>query len=465
MLIGTPGSVAKESAKLTGLGKLPAASYCPLLQAGAAQTRTFTRMNRVPPAINTVTSLRLPAYEKHVLSNGIELYTLQGSSEPVMRMEMVFRAGASVEKKNGVAEFMAGLLSEGTQHRSSAAFAEKIESLGATLQTRGGVDTVRVKLFTLTRYFPELISLVGEMVFQPAFDKQELKVYTSNKLERLQIDLKKNEVLAYRHLTESIYGPNHPYGRNNQPQDYRAIRVPDLIAHHHEHLLPRNCMIFISGNFGENVLREIDQYFGTWVSANSNGAHLQKPYIAESRAGRLDVDGPQPHQAAIRIGRKLFTQKHPDFNGLFFLNTILGGYFGSRLMAEIRENLGLTYGIYSGIDSFAEDGCMYISTETTTENIDKLIEAIQLEVSKLKQDQVAQQELNMARNYLMGHLMSQLDGPFASMDFIKSMKIEQLPDDTFFELVETVQSMTPERLQNLAIQYLDLDAWSTIVVR
>ena len=127
-------------------------------------------MNRVPPAINTVTRLPLPVYNQQILSIGIELYTLQGSTEPVMRMEMVFRAGASVEKKNGAAEFMAGLLSEGTQYQTSAAFAEKIESLGATLQTRGGVDTVRVKLFTLTRYFPELIKLVSEMIFHPAFD-------------------------------------------------------------------------------------------------------------------------------------------------------------------------------------------------------------------------------------------------------------------------------------------------------
>ena len=422
-------------------------------------------MNRVPPAINTVTSLPLPVYNQQILSNGIELYTLQGSTEPVMRMEMVFRAGASVEKKNGAAEFMAGLLSEGTQYQTSAAFAEKIESLGATLQTRGGVDTVRVKLFTLTRYFPDLIKLVSEMIFHPAFDRQELKVYTSNKLERLQIDLKKNEVLAYRHLTESIYGPKHPYGRNNQPQDYRAIRVADLITHHQEHILPGNCMIFISGNFGDNVLQEIHQHFGTWTSTNGNGAYPRNPFIAESRVGRLDIDGPQSHQAAIRIGQKLFTQKHPDFNALFFLNTILGGYFGSRLMTEIRENLGLTYGIYSGIDSFAEDGCMYISTETTTENIDKLIEAIQLEVIKLKQDLVAPQELNMARNYLMGHLMSQLDGPFASMDFIKSMKIERLEDSTFFDLLDTIQGMTQERLRDLAIRYLDLENWSTIVVR
>lgn len=422
-------------------------------------------MNGGKPLIKPITSLSLPVYQSERLANGMELYALPGGSEPVMKMEIVFRAGAVHERKPAVAEVMAGLLSEGTHHLSSADFAERIEFLGATLQTRGGVDTVRIKLFTLTRFFPQLIELVRDIIQFPAFDPQELKVYINNKLERLQIDLKKNEVLAYRHLTEAIYGKKHPYGRNSNPEDYLSITHHDLQDHHRHFILPQNAMIFISGAYGDNVLENIRQVLGSWKPAQPNGiaqAIIREP---ESSSGYFEIDGPQSHQAAIRIGRKLFTQKHPDWSGLYVLNTILGGYFGSRLMTEIREHLGLTYGIYSGVDSFAEDGCFYISTETTTDNIKTVIQAVRAEVNKLMEDLIQENELQMARNYLMGHLMTQLDGPFSTLDQIRSMKIEHLGDESFGELVDTIQQINAQGLRELAIRYLDLDQWATIVVR
>lgn len=422
-------------------------------------------MNSVQPGINPVTSLSLPPYRTDRLSNGMELFSLPGGSEPVMKLEIVFRAGAVWERKTAVAEIMAGLLSEGTQLLPSADFAERIEFLGATLQTRGGVDTVRIKLFTLTRFFPQLVELVRDILEFPAFDLQELKVYTSNKIERLQIELKKNEVLAYRYLTEAIFGKKHPYGRNARPQDYLAISTHDLQEHHKHFILPQNGMIFLSGSYDETVLQTIQQVLGTWVPGIENGAAQPKIINSGTSQAYQEIDGPQSHQAAIRIGCKLFTQAHPDWNGLYVLNTILGGYFGSRLMTEIRENLGLTYGIYSGIDSFAEDGCFYISTETTTENIKTLIQAVRNETSRLQETLVPQNELQMARNYLMGHLMTQLDGPFSTLDQIKSLKIERLPNESFARLVDTIQQISAQELRDLAASYLDLDQWATIVVR
>jgi zinc protease len=327
----------------------------------------FAAMNPVPPSIKTVTSLSMPVYQANRLANGMEVYSLPGGNEPVLKMEIIFRAGATREGKTAVAEIMAGLLSEGTQRHSSAAFAEEIEFHGATLQTRGGVDTVRIKLFTLTRFFPKLLQMVRELIEIPAFDPGELRIYINNKIERLQIDLKKNEVLAYRHLTEAIFGKEHPYGRNALPQDYLSITASDLREHHRKFILPENGMIFLSGWFDEEAIKAVNEILGSWNPLSPNGKHFAQSLMAQGQGDYLEIDGPQSHQAAIRIGRRLFTQAHPDWSGLFVLNTILGGYFGSRLMTEIRENLGLTYGIYSGdnhrshwtIDSRSKKGNQY----------------------------------------------------------------------------------------------------------
>lgn len=421
--------------------------------------------SNVAPPIQVIKELPLPAYESGKLDNGMDLYMLRGGSEPVMRMEIVFRAGATYEKKSGVAEFMAGLMSEGTRSMNSAALAEKIESLGATLFTRGGVDTARVRLLTLTRFFPDLIGVVREVINAPAFDPGELKVYADNKVERLKIDLKKNEVLAYRHLTEAIFGPAHPYGKNVFPEDYLAITIEDLMNHHARHIIPQNGMILVSGLFGDKEINLIKETIGTWNPNHHNGTEEAIQFPESGKTGYFEFDGPQVHQAAIRIGRRLFPQSHPDFNGLFVLNTILGGYFGSRLMMEIRENQGLTYGIYSSVDSFASDGCFYVSTETATDNTAKVIEAIHQEMLRLREELIGEEELDMARNYLMGHLMSQIDGPFSTMDFIKSLKIEHLEDSSFAGMVDTIQQITPNQLKELAVKYLDPSEWVTIVVK
>lgn len=422
-------------------------------------------MTSIPPPIHTVDSLQLPVYESSALDNEMELYSLQGGSEPVLKLELVFRAGASYEAKSGVAECMAGLMSEGTIHLSSADLAEKIEAYGATLQTRGGVDTVRVRLYTLRRFFPALIDLINDVMAIPAFDEKEAQVYFSNKLERLQIDLKKNEVLAYRHLTEAIYGKHHPYGRNVSKEDVEALTIGDLQLHHQRFIAPKGAMAFLSGSFGPQETELVNQTIGKWQVVQPDGAMTAETFEAVSAVGRIEIDGPQHHQAAIRLGRKLFTQHHPDFDGLFVLNTILGGYFGSRLMTEVRENQGLTYGIYSGIDSFARDGCFYVSTETAPENIEKVIDSVSKEMEKLCTTLIDDDELQMARNYLMGHLMTQLDGPFASLDYVKTLKIERLRDEVFARTVDTIQQITPGKLRNLARQYLNPSEWVTIVVK
>ncbi len=417
------------------------------------------------PHIQAIKELKLPAYESIRLANGMPVYFISGGSEPVMRIEVVFRSGGSHDIKPGVAEFMAGLLSEGTQKMTSIELAEHIESRGATIQTRGGVDTIRVRLFTLTRFLPELMGVITDVIQMPAFDANELKLYAENKVERLQIDLKKNEVIAYRHLTEAIFGPGHPYGKNAKPEDYLAITTDDLRHHHAHHIHPDRGMVFISGSFGQKEMEIIQNTLGQWSPRHENGVAKQNSHELKSRTGLIEIPGPQAHQAAIRIGRKLFPQSHPDYNGLFLLNTILGGYFGSRLMTEIRENQGMTYGIYSSVDSFAEDGCFYISTETATDNVDKVILAIKGETDKLRTELIPEAELDMARNYLMGHLMTQLDGPFASIDYVKTMKIEGLKDEQFATLISTIQNCTAETLRDLANEYLDLDKCVTVVVK
>ena len=183
-----------------------------------------------------------------------------------------------------------------------------------------------------------------------------------------------------------------------------------------------------------------------------------------TKVGNTYITLPNTHQSSIRIGRKLFSRHHPDYKGLFVLNTILGGYFGSRLMANLREEKGYTYNIHSSLDAMRYDGYFYIGTEVGTQHTSATLEQIYLEMQKLQDTPISTDELEMVRNYLMGNFLTMLDGPFNVSEVAKTLVSDHIPLSFFESLVRTVQEIQAEELQLLAQKYLNKEEmWEVIV--
>jgi predicted Zn-dependent peptidase len=160
----------------------------------------------------------------------------------------------------------------------------------------------------------------------------------------------------------------------------------------------------------------------------------------------------------------MFNKHHPDFNGLYVLSTILGGYFGSRLMANIREDKGYTYNIYATLDAMLFDGYFCIGTEVGNELVEPTIKEIHHEMKLLREELVSTEELEMLRNYLMGNFLAMLDGPFNISELLRTMLIEDLPFSSFEQMIETVNTIQPEQLRDLACKYLNPDnMWEVVV--
>ena len=173
---------------------------------------------------------------------------------------------------------------------------------------------------------------------------------------------------------------------------------------------------------------------------------------------------PNSMQSGIRVGRRLFSRKHPDFNGVFVLNTILGGYFGSRLMTNIREKKGFTYNIYSTADAMLHDGCLYIATEVNGDKSAATLRAIFSEMKKMREKPVSDDELEMVRNYLLGMLLNGLDGPMNISDVVRNLLVEGLPLSAFDELVQAVRNIRPADIQALAQKYLQPEDYWVVQV-
>ncbi len=273
------------------------------------------------------------------------------------------------------------------------------------------------------------------------------------------VDLKKEEVLAYRRITELIFGEHHPYGYNSTPADYAALLREDLVEHFNAWYTPGNCRVFASGRVDERVLDLVNRNFG---QSRRLGPAPKAPLPSGQQIPGVEhIRHPGSLQTAIKIGRPLFSRRHPDYNGVFVLNTILGGYFGSRLMMNIREKRGYTYNIYSTADAFMYDGCLYIATEVNTS---KTIREIFSEMRRLHEAPVPEEELAMVRNYLLGTLLNGLDGPLNTSDVVKTLITEDLSLRAFDDLVHTIRTITPEQIQQLAARYLQPGDFWTITV-
>jgi zinc protease len=414
------------------------------------------------PRIREVKNLVVPPPDLWHLSNGIPVYETNLGTQDILKLELVFFAGRPFERKKLASRSAAAMMREGTRQHTSAELAEVIDYYGGTLSMPISMDMAGVQLYSLTKHFDKLLPLAAEMLSEPLFPQEELDSFIVRNRQRLQVDLSKNDFVAYRKFTELLYGRQHPYGYNSYAETYSAITRDDLVTHFQENYTSGNCQVFLSGRITEPVRRLLDEQLG---QAIRKGERRQVAPLAVNHVPKK-VHEPIPDtvQKAVRIGCHLFNRQHPDYNGMYVLNTILGGYFGSRLMTNIREEKGYTYNIYSSHETMLYGGYFYVGTEVGNEFVDKTVQEIHVEMEKLQQDLVDDDELEMVKNYLLGTLLTNLDGPFNIAEVVKTFVSEGVALSAFEELATDIKNITAEEVRELARKYFNkADMWEVIV--
>ena len=427
---------------------------------------------KTPPPIFEVTSLTLPLPSVSKLDNGISVYQTRLGTQEIMKIDIAILSGRPEEHKRLASRATSRQLREGTASFNSAEIAQQIDFWAGTLKMPVSLDTSNVKLYCMTKHFPKLLPLLAEIILQPTFPERELNTFVENNIQNLAVELTKNDVIAYRIITEMAYGADTPYGYNSTADDYRNLTTDDLKQYHQENYTADNMVIFLSGYFDDSVLTLLNQYLGQNKTVAVKESHPLPETIGISflnsitdiKPEKIRVQNPDTLQAAIRIGRRIGNRKHPDYNGFFVLNTILGGYFGSRLMKNIREKKGFTYNIGSASDTLLCDSFFYISSEIGNEFVDKALVEVYKEIAVLQNDLIEDSELAMVRNYLLGNFLNMVDGPFAINDVIRTYVIEEMPLSHFSQFVETIRTITPTELRDLAQKYLKKGDMFEVVV-
>lgn len=417
----------------------------------------------IQPTIKPISKIIFPEIAKTKLSNGLPLHYIHDDSQEVLRVDFMFGCGIWQQSQPMVAALTAEMLREGTASLNSQQIAEKLDFYGSWLQLSASYHYSYLTVYSLCKYLPETLSVIEGMLKESIFPEPEFKVALNKRHQQYLLDNQKVQNMANKRFSECMYGSEHPYGKTAKDEDFKSINTDLLKAFYKEHYHAGNCQIILSGQVNEKSLAEIEQKFGgmDWWKESKTSTTSFTP--APSSQKHHKIDKADSVQAAVRIGRVGITRKHADYHGLKVLNTVLGGYFGSRLMSTIREEKGYTYGIGSGVGSLRKAGSYSISTQCANEYVEPLIKEVYNEMALLRNEQISEEELSMVRNYLLGENARAFDGTFSIADAYLSLLANDLPESFFQEQLNTIRSIDVEALQALAIKYFQAEEYYEII--
>jgi predicted Zn-dependent peptidase len=418
-----------------------------------------------PNIIDTIEiDLQLKPYELYVLDNGIPVYAVNAGAQDVVMVELVFDAGNWFEEKNIVAATTNFMLKNGTKNKNAFALNEHFELYGAYLNRHCYNETATITLHTLSKHLLKLLPVVAEILTDSIFPEDELFLYKQNQKQRLEVNLKKCDFVANRLIDEYIFGLQHPYGKYISTIDYDNLLREELIAFYQQYYMQGNCKIFIAGKLPTNTIQQLNQFLGV-LPLNQKAIPQKQHQITAATEKKYNiVNDNNGVQAAIRIARSFPNRHHPDFQPMQILNNIFGGFFGSRLMENIREDKGYTYGIHSFLQNHIQQNALLISTEAGRDVCKATIEEVYKEMKILQDEPIEADELNLVRNYMMGSILGDLDGPFQIIGRWKSYILNGLTEEYFYKSLQTIKTITSEELQLLAKKYLNPEDFYELVV-
>ena len=418
-----------------------------------------------PTIIDSVElNLQLKPYTKFTLDNGVEVYSIHAGAQEVVMVEMVFFAGNWYEEKNIVAATTNFMLKNGTTQKKAFAINEHFDFHGAYLNRGCQNETATFTLHTLCKHLPKLLPVMSEILTDSIFPEEELSIYKQNQKQRLSVNLKKCDFVANRLIDKYLFGADHPYGKFSSAEDYDAISREDMVAFYNQFYTNGKCIIFTAGVLPADIQEQLNNSFGSLPLNKAALPPIVHPTIPTAQKKHNITNDVNGVQGAIRLARPFPNRHHPDFTKVQVLNNLFGGFFGSRLMSNIREDKGYTYGIHSYLQNLIEQSAWMVSTEAGKDVCAATIAETYKEMARLREETIEETELHLVRNFMMGSLLSDLDGPFQTISRWKSYLLNGLDEQYFEKAINIIRTVSAEELKELANKYLNEDDFYELVV-
>ncbi len=412
-------------------------------------------LNRItPPPVRPLGKIEIQKPERQVLKNGMPLYVIQAGNQEVVRLDILVGAGQWHQTQPLQAMFTNRMLREGTSSLTSMQIAEKLDYYGAWLELSSSVNCGFITLYSLTKYFPQTFAIVADMLKAPLLPEKELSVVIEMNKQQFLVNSTRVEAISRKHFNRGLFGVNHPFGHFTEAEDYDRITPEVLRTFYQTHYHSDNCSVMISGKVSPEIVACIERHLGSeaWGEVKPPQP-LSVVQPQQTKEKHIFVERADALQSSLKMGSFVMDRKHPDFMKARVLVTLFGGYFGSRLMSNIREDKGYTYGIGAGIVNYPGIGLMAISTEADNRYVDAIIGEVYHEMDKLCNDLVSEEELNVVKSYMLGDWCRSYEGPFSLSDAWIYVQTAGLDDDFFVRSLDAIKEVSREEIRGLAQRY------------
>lgn len=385
--------------------------------------------------------------EIFTLSNGVKVYALKAEGQAILKTDIVLDAGSIKSDNPLIASAAANLLFTSANGRGAEEINEEFDFYGAFNSKSSYFKDCTITNYCLTKHSNSVYRLLSECIQNAEFDEHELEVYTFVKIQDLSIAKEKTSFLAKKAFNTAVFG-NHPYGYNAEIEDYNALTTEQLSRFYHASKSIK--YIIVSGAYTAETIQLLDTHFGKMGSAITTQTDIA---ITPGSNKTISIEKPGAMQSTIRMGFTTISRTHADYPALSVLVTLLGGFFGSRLMKNIREDKGYTYGIHAGLVSYVDCGLLFIQTDVKKEVYQSAIDEIFKEINRLKNEPVSDEELDVLANYSLGSFLRSIDGAFAISEKYKNL-LDYGQDYNYYKAyLRLLKNLNKEILQETAQKY------------
>ena len=408
------------------------------------------------PALAPLTAPALLPYKRFSLPNGIDVVYIHDPAQEVFKIDAVFEAGIYYQPKPLIASTAINMLNGGTARHTAEEIADLFDYYGAYIDFNCGLNKSELSLISLTKYAEPVLIQLAEMITGSIVPEKELDLFLTNKRQEHLVTCEKTSYLARKEFSRLIFGDKHPYANPISADDYLHVQREEVLDFCHEHVHACGCRLMLCGNVNETVLQTVIREFAALLCPKAERPVPEYPFTP-AQPGRYHVTKDNAAQTSLRIGKSGVRLNDPDYAHFLLLNTVLGGYFGSRLMSNIREEKGYTYGIQSFNVSLPQGSYWCIAAEVNNQHTQSAIQETFKEIQRLRTEPVPEEELNLVKNFLHGDLLRELDGVFSQSDALKHKLNYNMDNSIYLRLIREITTATPDDLLRLAQQYWNPD--------
>lgn len=409
-----------------------------------------------PPSLLPIDRIDFISPEIHNLSSNTKLLHMPNVPNETSRFDLYFDAG-TIRGTKGVASLVNGLLLSGNKDWKSIDIQQQIDNLGGYYDSSISHEEAYISVHALKENAIPILKIIVEALRQLSFEENEVEELIRERKQKLRVNLEKVNFLAQREFQKKLFSGTD-YGKVLEEKDYDAIDRQELIDFFGTHYLKGLHKVVVIGDLKSNEIEEI--------------ISLIKPFAKDdiplyetrfkNQPGNFKVEKQGAIQTALRVGRILFNKTHEDHLAFQILNTILGDYFGSRLMSNIREDKGYTYGIGSMHAELYNTGYFLIATEVGKDVSEDALNEIKAELKRLQDEPIDSDELELVKNYMLGQMLKSADGPYSMMDLYLNVEAYQMDFDFYNKAISTIHSITSEDIQLLSKKYLNWEEMTVI---